>query len=106
MAWSPRDETGTPTVDVPVGSWCHTAAMRSDPLTDSPSGRLSENPWMWIAIATLGFGGGFPLSKALLDSGVGVWQFFTPRYVIAAFVVVAFITRGRRVRNNLSPQRV
>lgn len=48
-------------------------------------------------LAALGFGGGFPLSKALLDSGVGVWQFFAPRYVIAAIVIVAFITRGRRV---------
>ncbi|HEY5652008.1 MAG TPA: DMT family transporter [Acidimicrobiia bacterium] len=74
--------------------------MRTAPPSNSPSGRLSENPWMWIAIATLGFGGGFPLSKALLDSGVGVWQFFTPRYVIAAFVIVVFITRGRRVERS------
>ena len=74
--------------------------MRTAPLTDPPSWRLAENPWMWIAIATLGFGGGFPLSKALLDSGVGVWQLFPPRYVIAALVIVAFITRGRRVERS------
>ncbi len=67
------------------------------PPTESLSSRLSTNPWTWITLAALGFGGGFPLSKALLDSGVGVWQFFAPRYVIAAIVIVAFITRGRRV---------
>jgi drug/metabolite transporter (DMT)-like permease len=67
------------------------------PPTESLSSRLSANPWTWIALATLGFGGGFPLSKALLDSGVEVWQFFAPRYVIAAIVIVGFITRGRKV---------
>jgi drug/metabolite transporter (DMT)-like permease len=71
--------------------------VRTVPPTESLTLRLSENPWTWIALAALGFGGGFPLSKALLDSGVGVWQFFAPRYVIAAFVIVAFITRGRKV---------
>ena len=55
--------------------------------------RLADSPWTWIALAALGFGGGFPLSKALLDSGVGVWQFFTPRFAIAAAVVLGFITR-------------
>jgi drug/metabolite transporter (DMT)-like permease len=74
-----------------------TAVMRTVRPTESLPTRLSANPWTWIAFAALGFGGGFPLSKALLDSGVGVWQFFAPRYVIAAIVIVAFITRGRRV---------
>lgn len=74
--------------------------MRTAPPVDSPHGRLTDNPWTWIALATLGFGGSFPLSKALLDSGVGVWQFFAPRYVIAAIVIVAFITRGRRVERS------
>lgn len=59
----------------------------------STSRRLVDHPWTWIALAAIGFGGGFPLSKALLDSGVGVWQFFPPRYVIAVVVIVGFITR-------------
>ena len=54
---------------------------------------MTKNPWTWILIAAIGFGGGFPLSKALLDSGVGIWQFFAPRYVIAAAVILVFVTR-------------
>lgn len=54
---------------------------------------VKKNPWTWILAAALGFGGGFPLSKALLDSGIGVWQFFAPRYVIAAAVILVFVTR-------------
>lgn len=59
--------------------------------------RLDESAWTWITLAALGFGGSFPLSKALLDSGVGVWQFFPPRYVVAAIVIVVFITRRSEV---------
>ncbi len=67
--------------------------MRTTPATPSRPRGLLDNPWTWIALAALGFGGGFPLSKALLDSGVGVWQFFTPRYVVAVVLVLGFITR-------------
>ena len=65
--------------------------------------RLAANPWAWITLASVGFGGGFPLSKALLDSGVGVWQFFAPRFGIATVLVLLFVTRRgfmpRPVRN-------
>jgi drug/metabolite transporter (DMT)-like permease len=79
------------------GIGVETAVMRTARPTGASSRQLSKNPWTWIALATLGFGGSFPLSKALLDSGVDVWQLFAPRYVIAAIVIVTFITRRRRV---------
>ena len=63
------------------------------PRMSDPEPRSAMGVWLWIGLATVGFGGGFPLSKALLDSGVGVWQFFAPRYVIAALVILVFITR-------------
>lgn len=66
--------------------------QRANPARPHPR-RLLDRPWTWIAFAALGFGGGFPLSKALLDSGVGVWQFFTPRYVLAVVIVLGFVTR-------------
>lgn len=53
---------------------------------------MSASPWTWIALIAVGFGGGFPLSKALLDSGIDVWQFFVPRYVIGS-VIIAFVVR-------------
>ena len=75
-----------------------TARVSTNPATIRPlTQRLGDSAWTWIALAALGFGGSFPLSKALLDSGVGVWQFFAPRYVVAAIVIVAFITRGSKV---------
>lgn len=60
-------------------------------VTDPTS--IRHGAWMWILLAALGFGGGFPLSKALLDSGVDVWQFFVPRFVIATAVVLLFATK-------------
>ncbi len=54
---------------------------------------MSKQPWIWIGLVTLGFGGGFPLSKALLDSGVEVWQFFVPRYALGTLIIALVVRR-------------
>jgi drug/metabolite transporter (DMT)-like permease len=55
---------------------------------------VSKNPWTWIWLAAVGFAIGFPLMKAMFESGMDIWQILVPRYVIGT-VIIAFIARSR-----------
>lgn len=55
---------------------------------------MFERAWTWIIIVSLTFGAGFPLSKALFESGVTVWQLFVVRNVLAAAIVLTLTRRG------------
>lgn len=59
---------------------------------------MNRNPWLPILAASIGWGSGVVVTRALILDGVDPWTIFLPRYVVGLVALVAGLALWGRLR--------